>query len=346
MVSVPQTSNKIMRDILIIDGLNLFVRSFMINETTNVSGTLVGGTVGFLKSLNFLVKKYKPYKIFVIWEQGGACPRRKNIFADYKANRLKNKELGKAIKHGEKETNPFSDQKNRIYQLLLLNKLLGFLPVCQIYVPETECDDIIGYLVKYKLKDENFNKIIVSSDKDFYQLLDYENVKIYDPGRKHEVDKFYVMENFGPSPKNITLARTLCGDPSDNVPGVNGVGFKTLLKHFPELKSEETDLNPTWIIERAKAILEENQKQKKKKPLKVIQEISESFDTIFRNWQLMYLESNNLQAIQIDKINYKIDNHQNVNNKLEYLKIFTANDIAVTQDLEKIPDDMAIVGIL
>jgi DNA polymerase-1 len=328
-----------MRDLLFIDGFNLFLRYFVVSETTNAAGELVGGFTGFLKGLKFLVKTYKPQQVFVVWEQGGACPRRKKIFPEYKENRFKNKQINSLV--NKESDSPLADTKNRIFQLQLLTKALGFLPVCQVYVSETECDDVIGYLVKRKFADYEGNKVIVSSDKDFYQLLDYPNVKIYDPGKKHEINKEYVLEHIGISPKNITLARTLCGDPSDNVPGVPGMGFKTLLKHFPEFKTEEIDLTSSWLLERANGLIEASGK----KPLKVIHELVQSEEVINRNWQLMYLDTNTLSYYQIEKIDGKIESFKPICNKLEYLKIFTANDVSVTQDLDSLPTEMRFIGI-
>ena len=68
--------------------------------------------------------------------------------------------------------------ENRNHQINVLIEVLRNLPIVQVYVTDCEADDVIGYLSKYSLKE--WRKVIVSSDKDFYQLLD-KNTLIYSP---------------------------------------------------------------------------------------------------------------------------------------------------------------------
>jgi hypothetical protein len=179
--------------------------------------------------------------------QGGGCPRRKKLFPEYKANRIKVKSDFKAVHltPGEKPTKKWimDDTENKLRQVKTLVDALKHLPVCQLYVAETECDDVIGFLIRNKLKSENAMKIIVSSDRDFYQLLDEPNVKLYNPADKSFHDGPIVKVKVGKDEyveipaRNYALVRTLTGDDSDNIPGVPGLGFKTALKDSGVLSS-------------------------------------------------------------------------------------------------------------
>ena len=74
------------RPVLIIDGLNFFMRHFVANPTMSDHGNHVGGFVGFLKGLGHLCDRIAPSEIIVAWESGGS-PRRRAIFKDYKDKR-------------------------------------------------------------------------------------------------------------------------------------------------------------------------------------------------------------------------------------------------------------------
>lgn len=319
-----ETINK---PILVIDGFNIFIRYYMVNETVNSNGDLVGGVVGFIKNLGNLITTLHPEKVIVVWEQGGPSPRRKHIFSEYKANRATNKAL-QTVYRSDDRIIP-SDGKNKIYQLQLLTKALGYLPICQIYIPDTECDDIIAYIVKRKLQNENSTKIIVSNDKDFYQLLEDKSVRIYDPARKILINSDYVFNRFNISPRNITLARALSGDPSDNLDGVSGIGLKTVAKRFPDVARDDIDLDLDWLKEASSKALNES-----KKAPKCYQDVINQISTVERNWKLMYLDTNCLAASQIAKIDFKLENFQPVCNRLDYIKFFISADIPMTTDLD------------
>ena len=74
----------------------------------------------------------------------------------------------------------------KLFKISSLVEIFKHLPVYQIYIADTEGDDIIGYISRYKFKDDT--KIIVSNDKDFYQLLG-ENIKIFSPNKKIFITK-------------------------------------------------------------------------------------------------------------------------------------------------------------
>lgn len=311
------------RPILIIDGMNIFLRNLLVNETMSAFSEPVGGIVGFLKHIDILMKKFAPSQIIVVWENGGGCPRRKAIYPEYKANRAKMFKSGTTIK--DKLRN---DTDTRIKQLNILYNLLKHTPICQIFIKETECDDIIGYLIKNHFYTDDSTKIIDSGDKDFYQLLEDESVRIYDPARKILIDKAYVLKTYNISPRNFCLAKTFNGDDSDNITGVPGVGFKTLTKWYPIFSNETIDLTVDDILTETTKLLESNKKSK------TLKEIFENKELLKRNWKLMYLNSSNLSASQIEKVNGTLEMHEYKMDKLSLLKDITKAGINISFDFD------------
>lgn len=324
---VLNTNQKTERPVIVVDGMNVFIRHFCVNETTTTSGDPVGGVVGFVKYITRLVSDFVPRRLYIVWEQGGASPRRKKIYEGYKANRAKDKTTFKGVGldvPGIKWVK--DDTENKIKQLHLLTNILKQLPVCQIYLPDTEADDIIAYLLKFKLKSDTSRKILVSSDKDFYQLLDDPNVNIYDPARKILVSGDKVLADYSISPRNFCLARTLVGDSSDNIDGIDGIGLKTVAKRLPELANVDIDWQPQDIMDFCNAAIE------KKTKVKAYRDILNNRTIIDRNWQLMYLDTSAFSASQIDKINYAADNFVPKMNKLGLIK--TMIDAGVITDID------------
>jgi len=277
------------RATLLVDGLNLQTRHFVANPAMSDAGHHVGGVIGFMRAIQNLSQKLQPANIVVVWE-GGGSPRRRAIFPEYKSRR-KPQKLNRYYENDIPNT-----VENRNYQIRLLIELLRHTPINQVYVSDCEADDVIGYLARHKLKDAHC--VIVSSDKDFYQLLSA-RVTQWSPGQKRFLTPEIVQDKFGIPPHNFCLARCLIGDPSDAINGVKGAGFKTLVKRFPSLVSLE-NLS-------VDDILQENEEYLKDSKLKLYQRIAESADIIKRNWHLMYLGTANLAAVQIEKIEGAID---------------------------------------
>lgn len=322
-------NHKTERPILIVDGMNIFIRMFVVNETTTTSGDPVGGVVGFLKYINSLTNNFVPKKMYVVWEQGGGSPRRRSIFEGYKANRAKDKETFKNLNQGTdtgKRAWLMNDQENKIKQLHLLTQVLKQLPVCQLYIGDCECDDIIAYLLQNKLAGENSRKILVSSDKDFYQLLEDPSIEIYDPGKKILVSAEKILAEHNISPRNFCLARTIVGDTSDNIPGVEGIGLKTAAKRFPMIADTENDFQAQDILDYCQTKINEKSK------IKAYSDVLAAKDVLERNWKLMYLSSSSLSASQIEKIDFTVDNFKPNLNKLGLIR--TMIDAGVITDVD------------
>jgi DNA polymerase-1 len=291
--------------ILIIDFLNIFTRHFTVNPTLNKDGISVGGVVGFLNNFKYILEEIYPKKVIIVFESGGS-PRRRSLFKEYKSNR-------KPIKLNRTyDENATSDGEieNRMYQINLLMEMLRKIPVTQMYVKDCEADDVIGYLTKYKFVEDKC--VVLSSDKDFYQLLD-EKTTIYSPTSKKFIKSEDVFERFGIYPVNFCLARTLMGDPADNIDGIKGAGFKTIVKRFPKF-SQDNEIDIDMVLAVSK-------QQSEISKLKIYKEINENHDKIRRNWKLMYLDTQNLSADQIKKINYAIDTFEPKKDKIGMFRL-------------------------
>lgn len=290
------------RPVLVVDGLNLFMRHFVVNPTMSESGDHIGGVVGFLKSLKHLSDRIGPSEILVAWEGGGSV-RRRAIFPDYKQGKRPQK-LNRYYSGEIPDT-----VENRDNQIAQIISLLKNCPINQVYVDGCEADDIIGYFVKYKLG--NRRAVIVSSDKDMYQLLT-KNVIQWSPGQKKFISFKDIKEKFGISVVNFCTARCFVGDPSDGLPGVPKVGFASLSKRFPKMQ-EDKFVSVSEIIDDASSLIENSS-------LKIYTSIVENQKTPKINWKLMYLDMKNLSPSQIEKIDFVVDNKEHSANKMNLIR--------------------------
>jgi len=218
--------------VLLIDGMNLFIRVFSAIPTTNEDGVHVGGIVGFLRSLAFNINMIRPTRTIIVFDGKGGSNRRRKIFPEYKMGRKMSYRLNRAHNFLTRE----EEQQMMIRQLNRVVEYLECLPVSIMNMENIEADDVIGYLSKHIYK--NNKTTIVSTDKDFLQLVD-KTTTIYSPTKKLMYDEDKVFEEYGIHPKNFLLFRMFDGDKSDGIPGVNGIGMKTLVKLFPFMKTKE-----------------------------------------------------------------------------------------------------------
>jgi len=333
-----QTNKPEDRPIIILDGFNCFLRHYFVNQEINSRSQPVGGVVGLLKQIDYLVSTFSPSKVYVVWENGGPSPRRKRILPTYKANRAKAKEMKRiqAGKDSMKDALALDDQA-RILQLTMLAQILKTTPVCQVFVPETECDDIIAYLVKNKFASQPGKKIVVSNDKDFYQLLENSEVLVFDPATRSLVDDKKVLEKYDIAPRNFCMAKAMAGDDSDNIPGIEGVGFKTVTKRFSGFQDATKDVDIASVVSEAKQVSAAS-----KKPLKVYLEVAKSEDLLRRNWDLMYLDSSSLSASQAAKVDYIVDTHEAKMDKLQLIKTIMEAGINSSFDFDRFATQMRI----
>ena len=148
------------------------------------------------------------------------------------------------------------------WQRDIIMQMLEELFVRQCVCDETEADDFIGYYVSHKKPNEKI--VIVSNDRDLTQLI-ADDVIVYVQSLKAFVNTKNHTDIMGYNYQNVALKKMICGDSSDNIKGIKGVGEKTLLTNFDEIKKRKVTLEE--VIEKAKSINEERVKNKKK-PLK------------------------------------------------------------------------------
>jgi 5'-3' exonuclease len=298
---------KNVRPVLIIDGLNLFIRSWAAYPTMSTNGYQMGGCIGFMKTLRRLINEQNPSSVYVIWEGGGSNKRRA-LYSEYKMNRKPEK-----LNRFYEDDIPDTDD-NKTHQVTTLLSLLKCAPVCQIYVPDCEGDDVIAYMCRNTFKD--VDKVIASSDKDMLQLLD-ERTKVYSLHRKKYITIKDVLDEYRVTPDNFALAKALCGDPSDNIPGVKGVGFKTVARVLPFLGSDE-HLILQDVFDYCHTHASESV---------IYRRILENEDDVRRNWRLVFLDESTLSPTQASKVDAIISTPRLKVDRMKMIKILVKEGI-------------------
>jgi DNA polymerase-1 len=258
-------------NILLVDGMNMLIRSFSLIKSVNPTGHHVGGLIGFLRSLGYMTRMFDPTRVVVVWDGKGGSGNRKNIDPNYKAQRATSR-----ITHWGLYDSKAEEQQALIGQLYRLQDYLECLPVHHIMMEKLEADDIIAYLAKQGHK--NGKRVtIVSSDKDFLQLVN-RDIYVYSPIRKVLIGENNILEELKVIPTNYNIVKALLGDHSDNILGIKGLGMKTIIKEFPELVTEGRDLE--YIYE----VCEKNINKKI-----IFPKILNQWDKVETNYKLMNL---------------------------------------------------------
>ncbi len=228
--------------VLLIDGLNLFFRNFAMMNMVNPDGIHIGGLGGFFRSLGAMIRQTNPTSVYVVFDGAGSTASRKNLHSEYKQDRdIRRITNWDAFDNLEEEHDSKVDQIVRIIQYLKL------LPVKTTVIDKVEADDIIAVLAEKLVEKHNSTCFIVSSDKDFVQLVT-DKIILYRPMEKEYYTPKVVKEKFGVLTENFILYKTLLGDNSDKIPGVKGLGVKGIFKKFPELQTESLTLNDIFNI--------------------------------------------------------------------------------------------------
>ena len=296
--------------VLMIDGLNLFFRNFATINFLNKDGVPIGGMAGFLRSLGSLIQLVQPTGVYVIFDGQGSSTNRKNLLPEYKSNRGITR-----ITNWDTYDNIEDEGESKVDQITRLIHYLQCLPVKTGMIDKAEADDMIAYLANTLPKTHDTDVVIVSSDKDYLQLAS-PKVTIYRPISK----KFYrakeVADEYGIHSDNFIIYKTLLGDKSDKIDGIRGLGPKTLLKHFPELKQTPLDLDEIFEIAEAKLTTH-----------KVFAKILHAEDSLRVSYRLMDLKNPILDERQIAYIEALVKEDNNTFSRKEFLEMYHADGV-------------------
>ena len=253
--------------VLIVDGLNLYLRAFAVNGALNDNGVPVGGLTGFLRSLAYAIREVNPTRVIIAYDGQGGSQNRRKIHPEYKANRKPGKRITRwdAFKNATEEKDAMKIQFSRLIEYL------DFLPINVISIDKIEADDTIAYIA-HTLLDEDVT--ILSADQDFLQLVN-ERITVWSPTKKKFYTPRMVEADYGVPAHNFLMYKVLMGDKSDNIEGVKGLGPKKLPKIVPDLLTQTT-LDLDFILEHA---------SKGEEPMH--KRIVESIDQLHLNKELM-----------------------------------------------------------
>jgi DNA polymerase-1 len=203
--------------ILLVDGTNSLYRAFFaIPPLRAPDGTPTNAAYGFVNMLTKVIREETPDRVVVVFDARG--PTFRHEFYDaYKANR---------------EAQP----EDLTIQFPIVRELVDAYRIPVVSVPNFEADDVIATLVERAPKDAQIS--IVSTDKDLMQLVS-DRVTLLDGVKDRRYGPSEVEERFGVRPDHILDLRALAGDPSDNIPGVKGIGVKGAAKLITEWGSLE-----------------------------------------------------------------------------------------------------------
>lgn len=260
--------------VLLIDGLNLFFRNFAMMNFVNEAGVHIGGLGGFLRSLGSLINQIQPTSVYVVFDGVGSANNRKNLLPEYKSGRHTSR-----ITNWEVFEDLDDEHNSKIEQIVRLIHYLRCLPIRNVSMDKAEADDIIAHYAKFLPEEYDSKVIIISSDKDFLQLVD-ENVTVFRPMEKTFYQKQTIEDNYGILPENFIIYKTLLGDSSDKIAGIKGLGEKGIFKKFPELKERPLTMDDIFDISEAKL-----------KEHVVYARILQEFDRLQTNYRLMDLSN-------------------------------------------------------
>jgi len=302
------------KKVLVIDIFNMFIRNFSSLPFVNDNGEHVGGILGSIQSMISVVDKFKPDMVYVAWEGKNSSERRRKTLKKYKEGR---KFIG-FNRHFE--TSEEDERESFKRQIILLKSIFDEFPIYQGQIEYLEADDVIAYLCTKLLKDEEYNKIIVSTDRDYWQLLGG-NIICFRPikaGKYPKNELVFCQKNDDKSasiitqdfdskkekskvnvhPSNYILIKCF-GEKTDNIDGIRGIGEKTVLKDFPFIVSLKESGDIYGIID----LIEYAKEQVKKGNNRYSKYISEENQALLiRNEKLIQLLEPDISLASVKSI--------------------------------------------
>ena len=204
-----------MKRLVIIDGKSVFYRGYYAMGALSLfDGTPTGGVYGFAAIAMEIVKKLNPTKVVVAWDSKTSVSKRRAIYPEYKAGR---------VKPGE----------DFYTQIPLLEELIHDLGWNFVEIDNYEADDIIGTLSREADEAGDWETYIISSDLDMLQIVD-DNTHMWRIlkgfSNIEQIDVAEFETKYGIKKAQFLDLKSLKGDTSDNIPGVPGIGEKTAVK--------------------------------------------------------------------------------------------------------------------
>lgn len=199
------------KKILLVDGNNILHQSFhKFEKLRSTDGKPSGAIFGFFKSLHMYIDRFQPDDVYITFDNGHS-PLRDKLLPNYKGHR-------KNISY---------DRESLLKQKVVILNILRILRIKYLFDKNNstgyEGDDLLAYLYFKKISKDNLITL-VSSDKDFNQLLTTDRVKIFNPRKEEYVRKTNCKDIFGYSPEETVDFLCLVGDSSDDIPGYPGMG--------------------------------------------------------------------------------------------------------------------------
>lgn len=267
---------------LLVDGSNVLELSQLGDKTLSSTGKEIGGIFQFLLQIKILLQKGNFRYVYVFWDGERSGQLRYNLVSEYKQNRDKEYEdetLSDYMKSvnariasmkqyfASKKSKGLTDERKKQKDIFyrqrdVVMQCLDELCIRQCECEKIEADDFIGYYVSHKKDNERI--VICSNDRDLTQLIS-EDVIVYVQSLKQFVNTKNHTDIMGYNYNNVVLKKMLCGDVSDNIKGIKGLGEKTLFTNFKDFLKRKVTLSE--VIDGARKINEERIQQKKK-PLK------------------------------------------------------------------------------
>ena len=295
---------------LIIDQLNLFFRNYIVNPSISLNGSPIGALKGCFQSLQKIIRESRPDMVVICWDGAGGSQKRKLLNKNYKDGR-KPIRLNRSVKNLTRQ----EEIENKIWQQTRLIEYFNHTPVVQFMFDGIEADDVIAYVSNLSSFSE-WEKLIVSSDKDFFQLLN-KNTVLYRPIQKEVLNERSILEKFNIHPNNFAMARAMVGDRSDNLDGMPGVGLKTVAKRFPFLSKAQTATFEDVFNHCTKSL--------ESRSVKAYESVIENDELLKRNYKMMQLYSPLLTIDAKKQIRQTLADPDNSFNKTELIKMMMSD---------------------
>jgi DNA polymerase-1 len=275
---------------LLIDGHSLANRAFYaLPPLTTSQGVPTGAVYGFLTMLFRFLQEKRPNYVAVAFDHPSPTFRH-NQYNEYKATRK-----------------PAPDSFKQ--QIPILKDALETLNLVSVEMPGYEADDVIGTLAR-RFANLGHKVIILSGDRDCLQLVDG-NIQLVLPvkgiSQVREYDPIKVREDMGIDPKQVVDFKALRGDPSDNIPGVRGIGDKTAAKLLSEFHSLENIYECLEDIE----------------PKKTRNLLEKGKDSAFLSLKLATINTNSPLGIEISDLQWERPDFEAAKEKFTELEFHT-----------------------